>query len=344
MQTTFFDFSNRREDLLEMQPAQTLVRLDQFIDWEIFRDELSTIRKKERKNASGRKPYDVVLMFKILILQSLYNLSDAQVEFQIRDRITFMNFLGLSLQDRVPDEKTVWLFREQLTKAELIKPLFDRFENLLVAEGFEAKRGQMVDATIVNVPIQRNSKEENEQIKDGKTPEDWSDSKQRQKDTDARFTKKRNKSYFGYKNHANVDVKHKIIRDYDVTSASVHDSQVFGDLLQPASKNPDIYADSAYRSKQAEEDLEAASYRSHVHERPYRNTPLSDAQKAANYQRSKIRVRVEHVFGSQLQFAGTVVVRTIGLARAKTQLGLRNLSYNLTRFGFLRTAQASSEA
>jgi len=341
MQTSFFDFSNRREDLLAMQPAQTLVRLNEFVQWEIFRDELSTIRNKERKNTSGRKPYDVVLMFKILILQSLYNLSDAQVEFQIRDRITFMNFLGLGLQERVPDEKTVWLFREQLTKAELIKPLFDRFESLLVAEGFEAKRGQMVDATIVNVPIQRNSKEENDQIKDGKTPEQWSESKERQKDTDARFTKKRNKSYYGYKNHTNVDVEHKIIRDYDVTAASVHDSQVFEDILQPASENPDVYADSAYRSKQAEEDLAAASYRSHVHERPYRNTPLTDEQKTVNRERSKIRVRVEHVFGSQLQLAGSAIVRSIGLARAKSQLGLRNLSYNLNRFGFLRSAQAS---
>jgi IS5 family transposase len=340
MQTTFFDFSNRREDLLQMQPAQTLVRLNQFIDWEIFREQLLTVRNKERKNASGRKPYDVVLMFKILILQSLYNLSDAQIEFQIRDRITFMNFLGLGLQDRVPDEKTVWLFREQLTKAELIKPLFDRFEDLLVAEGFEAKRGQMVDATIVNVPIQRNSKEENEQIKAGETPEEWSESKQRQKDTDARFTKKRNKSYYGYKNHANVDVEHKIIRDYDVTAASVHDSQVFEDLLQPPGEHPDVYADSAYRSKQTEEDLATSSYRSQVHERPYRNKPLTEDQKSANQQRSKIRVRVEHVFGSQLQLAGTAVIRSIGLGRAKTQLGLRNLGYNLNRFGFLKSAQS----
>ncbi len=108
MQTSSFDFSNRREDLLAMQPAQTLVRLNEFVDFESFREQLSTIRNKKRKNASGRKPYDVVLMFKILILQSLDNLSDAQIEFQIRDRITFMNFLGLGLQDRVSDEKTVW--------------------------------------------------------------------------------------------------------------------------------------------------------------------------------------------------------------------------------------------
>jgi IS5 family transposase len=338
MQPTFFDFSNRREDLLSMRPAQTLVRLNEFVDWEVFRSDLESIRNKERKNSSGRKPYDVVLMFKILILQSLYNLSDAQIEFQIRDRITFMNFLGLSLQDRVPDEKTVWLFREQLTKAELIKLLFDRFESLLVSQGFQAKGGQMVDATIVTVPVQHNSKEENEQIKNGETLEQWTAPKRRQKDTDARFTKKRNKSYYGYKNHANVDAAHKLIRDFDVTSSSVHDSQVFEDILGSASENPDVYADSAYRSQQAEEALKAAGYQSHVHERAYRNKPLTEDQKASNQERSRIRVRVEHIFGSQLQLAGNIALRSIGIARAKTQIGLRNISYNLNRFGFLKSA------
>ena len=340
MQPTFFDFQNRCDDLQKMQPAQTLIRLNEFIDWEIFRPQLETIRNKPRKNSSGRKPFDVVLMFKILILQSLYNLSDAQIEFQIRDRLTFMKFLGLDWQSRVPDEKSVWLFRDQLTKAELMKPLFDRFESLLVEQGFEAKRGQMVDATMVTVPIQRNNKEENASIKNGQTPEDWSDSKQRQKDIDARFTKKRNKSFYGYKNHANVDVEHKLIRDYDVTDASVHDSQVFEDILGPAQDNPDVYADSAYRSKQAEKDLASADYKSHVHERPYRNTPLTAEQKKSNRERSRIRVRVEHVFGSQLQLAGDLILRTIGIARAKTAIGLRNLGYNLNRYGYLKSAGA----
>jgi len=181
----------------------------------------------------------------LLILQSLYNLSEAQIEFQIRDRMTFMQFLGLDWKSTVPDEKSVWLFRDQLTKAKLMKPLFDRFESLLVEQGFEAKRGQMVDATIINVPVQHNRKAENEQIKKGETPKDWPEAKGRQKDTDARFTRKRKKTFFGYKNHANVDVQHKLIRDYEVTDASVHDSQVSEELLGPSRDNPDVYADSA---------------------------------------------------------------------------------------------------
>ena len=250
--------------------------------------------------------------------------------------------MGWNWQSRVPDQKTIWLFREQLTKAELVKPLFDRFEQLLVEQGYEARRGQMVDATLVNVPIQRNSKEENKQIKAGETPEDWSESKCRQKDADARHTKKRKKSFFGYKNHANVDAEHKIIRDYNVTTASMHDSQVFDELLGPAESNPDVYADSVYRSKETEQMLKQGNDQSHVHERAYRNTPLTDDQKEANRKRSQTRVRVEHVFGSQFQLAGDLLIRTIGIVRAKTKIGLRNLSYNLNRYSLLSSTAAAS--
>jgi len=125
-----------------------------------------------------------------------------------------------------------------------------------------------------------------------------------------------------------------------VTDASVHDSQVFEELLSPSQDNSDVYADSAYRSKQTEDNLAAAGFTSHVHERPYRNTPLTESQKEANHERSKIRVRVEHVFGSQLQLAGDLVIRSIGMARAKTKIGLRNLGYNLNRYGFLKSALA----
>ncbi len=162
MQPSFFDFEDRWENLRNLNAAKVLVRLNSQVDWEVFRAQLETIRLKERKSNAGRKPFDVILMFKVMVLQSLYNLSDEQAEFQIKDRMSFMQFLGLNWQSRVPDQKTIWLFREQLTKAGLVKPLFERFEQLLVDQGYEARRGQMVDATLVNVPIQRHSKDEHE--------------------------------------------------------------------------------------------------------------------------------------------------------------------------------------
>jgi transposase len=196
-----------------------LPRLKKLVDWERFRRDLEAVRDKERKSNAGRKPFDVILMFKVLVLQSLYNLSDERIEFQIRDRLSFMRFLGLSLGDAVPDEKTIWLFREQLTEAGVIKRLFKEFDEFLEEKGFSARRGQIIDASIVEAPRQRNSREENRQIKAGQLPEDWSDQKKRQKDTDARWTRKNGQNYYGYKNHIDIDVEHKLIRDYEVTSA-----------------------------------------------------------------------------------------------------------------------------
>ncbi len=145
-----FDIQQRHDRI--KQYATMLEQLNSIVDWEAFRPTLETIRKKQRKSNAGRKPFDVVFMFKILILQSLYNLSDAQLEFQITDRFSFMAFLGLQLNDRVPDEKTIWLFRDELTTAQLIDPLFEQFDATLSSNGFAAEKGQIIDATIVSAP------------------------------------------------------------------------------------------------------------------------------------------------------------------------------------------------
>ena len=170
------------------------------------------------------------ILFKLLILQQLYNLSDEEVEYQTHDRISFRRFVGLSMEDEVPDATTISLFRKQLTEVELLEELFQEFEQFLRNSGYEAQGGQIVDATIVPVPRQRNNQEENKLIKQGQIPEDWKNNphKLSQKDIDARWTKKNQVSYFGDKNHLNIDVKHGFIRLYDVTDASVHDSQVLG--------------------------------------------------------------------------------------------------------------------
>ncbi len=245
MQTGLVDWQIRFRQL--DAGGDPLPKLKKLVDWERFRPALEVVREKERKSNAGRKAFDVVLMFKVLVLESLYNLSDEKIEFQIRDRISFMRFLDLSLGDAVPDEKTIWLFREQLTEAGLIKSLFEEFETFLQEKGFSARKGQIIDASIVEAPRQRNSREENQQIKTGQTPEDWSEEKKRQKDTDARWTQKNGQNHYGYKNHINVDVKHKLIRDYEVTAASVHDSQVFEELLDEDNSSRDVWANSAYR-------------------------------------------------------------------------------------------------
>jgi transposase, IS5 family len=257
----FFDVEERAAKLTEM--GDPLVGLNAIIDWEAFRPDLNRVHEKERKSQAGAKPSDVVLMFKLLILQQLHNLSDDGIEYQVRDRLSFMRFLGLQLEDRVPDAKTVWLYRERLKALNLIDVLFARFHEQLAAQGYVARAGQMIDATFVEVPRQCNSREENAKIKAGEIPEGWDDAeakaKRSQRDTDARWTKKNNETHYGYKNHINADLLDQTVDDN-------------GD------KRP-VYADSAYRSKEHEETLADAQIESQVCEKGTRGCPLSEEQK-----------------------------------------------------------------
>ena len=218
----FFDIANRYAGL-DAKNAP-LVKINALVAWEDFRGRLEAVWRKpteERKSNAGCKPWDAVVMFKAIILCSLYNLSDDQVECQVRDRLSLMRFLGLGLEDKVPDTKTVWLYREQLTQAGAIEALFEDFDGYLEDQGYLAMGGQIIDASIVAVPKQRNGRDENAKIKDGETPEGWENkpAKRSQKDMDARWTKKHGKSPYGYKNHVNVDRRHKLVRRYEVGAA-----------------------------------------------------------------------------------------------------------------------------
>ena len=305
-----------------------LVRIDELIEWELFRATLRTIRDKERKSNAGRPSFDEVLMFKILILQSLYNLSDDATEFQMRDRFSFLRFLGLNICETVPDSRTIRLFREQLIEAQLIETLFNRFNEYLDECGLLARKGQIIDASIVEVPCQRNTREKNEAIKAGETPEAWEEKpvKLCQKDVDARWGQKNDVNYYDYKNHICIDVKHKLIRAWAVTDASRHDSQVVEELIGESNTSSDLWADSAYRAAEIFELLVKCGLREHVQRKGRRGHPLSAWEKQGNRTRAKVRARVEHVFGAQTMRAAMLVVRTIGIARVRAKIGLRNLA------------------
>jgi len=170
----FFDAERRLAAITAKgDPLEMIARV---VPFESFRAEIEAAvltPVNEKKSSAGRKPIDVMVMFRMLVLQSLYNLSDEQVEYQVRDRLSFTRFLGLGIEDGIPDGTTLWLFRETLAKAGLIEKLFERFGQHLEAKGYIARGGQMVDATIVPVPKQRNSRDENDDVKAGKTPEAW---------------------------------------------------------------------------------------------------------------------------------------------------------------------------
>ena len=246
-----------------------------------------------------------------------------------------MRFLNLAIEDSVPDARTIWLFREQLKEFKLVEKLFADFDRYLAESGFEAKKGQIIDASIAAAPKQRNSREENGQIKDGEIPKDWSQKKRSHKDTDANWVQKNGKNYFGCKNHVEVDVKHKFIRKYKVTPSSVHDSNVFEEILDKNNTSKDVFADSAYRSKESLKELETLGFREHLQRKGCKNKKLNNWEKQGNHTRSKIRSRIEHVFGVQAQRAKTLIIRTIGIIRADIKIGLRNLAYNMQRYSIL---------
>ena len=266
-QLGFFDLSRRYEGLdKHNDPLATLAPL---IPWEAFRPRLRAaftehgprISRDERKSAAGRKPWDEVIIFKALVIQALYNLSDEQAEYQVRDRLSFMRFLGLGIEDRVPDATTLWL--------------------------------------------------------------------------------KHGRSYYGYKNHIGIDRRHKLIRRYRVTDAARHDSQELDAVLDASNTSSEVWADSAYRSAEIEAALAERGMRSRIHRRPVRNRPLTPRQQQGNTTRSRVRARVEHVFGHQATAMGGKLVRTIGLARARMKIGMQNLAYNKRRFVHLQLRPAT---
>ena len=338
-QMGFFDVENRYAALDAKHDP--LVKINAVVPWEAFRSRLENVWRKppdKRKSNAGCKPWDAIVMFKAIILCALYNLSDDQVEYQMRDRLSFVRFLGLALEDKVPDAKTVWLYREQLSQAGLMEALFEDFDGYLKSQGYRAMGGQIIDASIVAVPIQRNRRDDNEQIKRGEMPAAWADkaAKRRQKDTDARWTKKHGKSHYGYKNHVSIDRRHKRIRRYRVTDAAVHDSQGVDELLTSDNTASGVWADSAYRSKAIAEKVKERGLTSRIHRKGYRNRPLCDWEKAGNQSRSRFRARVEHVFGAQQNDVGGTLVRSIGLVRASARIGLKNLAYNRRRLVHLQ--------
>lgn len=334
-QPGFFDLDNRYESLSHMgDPLEVLGRS---VPWETFRPVLSKALRKFKKSNAGRRPYDSVLMFKILVLQSLYNLSDDQTEFQIKDRLSFMRFLGMDFEDSVPDAKTLWLFRDTLANKGAIDKLFRKFNRYLDREGLIARQGQLIDASLVPAPVQRNTREENAQIKQGEVPEGWENEphKLRQKDTDARWVRMQGHNHYGYKNHVSADRKHKLIRAYDVTNASVHDSRVFDQLLDPDNTGKQVWADSAYRSEEIDQTLKKRGLKNEIKYKGYRYASLSEAKQRINQKRSSVRAPVEHIFAFQANSLGGKFVRCIGILRARARIGLMNLAYNMKRYVYL---------
>jgi IS5 family transposase len=331
-QRGFWDDQQRVAKLQEKKPV--LKRLANSIPWESFRPLLDKGYAHERKSNAGRKRIDPLILFKMLVLQQLFNLSDQELEFQVNDRRSFEEFVGLGVMNSIPDATTVAFFRDRLLKAGVIEELFEMFESYLRSQGLQARGGQIIDATLVPVPKQRNTREENEEIKAGRLPEGWDKNpdRLRQKDLDARWVKKNDINYYGYKNSICIDVDHGFIRRYAVTPANIHDSQMLPRLLDPENEHDFVWADSAYSGECFADLLSLGGFESLIHEKGARNHPLSDEAKKMNRVKSAIRACVEHVFGCMTMSMGGKLTRKIGLERTEVWWGLKNLTFNFLRY------------
>jgi len=356
-QPGFFDVDDRLRRLSDL--GDQLEAFGGAVDFEIFRGDLLNALAYSDGAQGGRPPFDPVMMFKILVIQAANNLSDERTEFLINDRLSFMRFLGLSLSDRVPDARTIWLFRERLTKAGAIQTLFDRFDAALRASGYIAMSGQIVDASLIAAPKQRNTDDEKKAIKEGRIPDEWKDkpAKLRQKDRDARWTVKFSKAKerpdgtkppvdiaiptFGYQNHVSIDRGFGFIRKWMATDAAAYEgARLREGLLDKTNTAGAVWADTAYRSAANEAYLEKNGFVSRIHRKKPKGRPMSETTRRANGLKSKIRSHVEHVFATQKDRMD-LFVRTIGIARARTRIGMANLVYNIKRLLFLRrTAEA----
>jgi IS5 family transposase len=330
-----FDEQFRLEQISKKQDP--LERLSSHIDFEYFRKDLeSALRSPSDASKGGRPAYDVVLMFKILILQRYYNVSDDAIEFAILDRLSFMRFLGLGINDAVPDAKTIWLFRDTLTRQNLIEKLFQRLDNQLDKDGIIVHKGKIVDASIIEVPRTRNSRQENIDLKAGKIPAKWKKkenlNKLRQKDTDARWTRKNNQNFFGYKNHIKTDAKTKLITAFKVSSANVDDGGMVKELLNKKEDgNQPLYGDCAYRGKKLDIIYREFKVINRINEQGYRHKKITRIQEKRNYRKSKVRARVEHVFGFMANSMNGKYLRYRNFIRNEAGIGLMNLTYNLFR-------------
>jgi Transposase DDE domain./Transposase domain (DUF772). len=317
-----------------------LEELDKIMDWSPFVEIMDTIKPdRTQRGKGGRPPYPNLLVFKGLLLSHLYNVSDGSLEYQINDRRSWCRFLGLTLSEKSPDEKTFWWWKELLTKSGKYDELFRIFNKQLENWGIIANKGSIVDATFVDVPRQRISRDERECLKRKELPERWlkpgNGSELSQRDAEATWARKGGETHFGYKDHVKVDSESKIITDYEVTPANVHDSQEICDLVED--RDPMISADSAYASREIRETLMRRNpdVELLICEKGTRGHPLTEKQKAINREISRVRARVEHVFGRMHGSMGGIVLRCIGLMRARCSVCMKNLAYNILQFGTL---------
>ena len=336
IKTSLFADQEREAKLNKLGDA--LQVMEQYVDFSALAAEVDRAAPRPSRERGGRPPFPTEMMVRVLLIQQMHNLSDEQMEFQLLDRLSYQRFVGLRSSSQIPDRTTIWTFKERLIAAGASESIFDAVNRQLAKHGYIARGGQMIDASIVPAPKQSIGKEEKEIVREGAMPIEWKPAKRRQKDIEARWTKKHNKSYFGYKLSANADKRYKLIRKIKISTASEHDTLHFEEVIDPDNTSRDIYADKGYVDGEREARLKEQGWRMHIQRKGTKDKPLSEAQERRNKRIAKPRARVEHVFAGLAQLGGKVL-RSIGLARATLNLNWKAAAYNLQRLSYLKEAR-----
>lgn len=259
---------------IKTQSKKALEIIKATVDWDILIAPLEKkiTQSKQPKSNAGRSSFSLTVIVRCFILQRIYNLSDPRLEEEIADRRSFQMFLDLTSADSIPDETTICRYRELFSRLGLDKLLFKEYNKQLKAKGLLIGKGTLVDATIKKAQATPKSK----------------------RDSDAGFTQKRGKKYYGYKGHIGTDSESNVIHSVEFTSANIHDSHVFDKLL--TGEEHAVFADKGYANKKRKHRLRDQSIYCGILDKGYRNRPLSSKQKKRNKKLSSVRNSVERPF------------------------------------------------
>jgi len=288
-----------------------LMKIDKLVNWHPIEKILETLYP----SGTGRPSFPVLTMFKIMLLQQWYNLSDPEMEFALADRIVFQRFLGVSVTDPVPDETTICRFRNRMKEKNLSEKLLELINDQLEAKGYMVKGVTLIDASLVKSktrPPRKNAHSENNKTQD----------------KDASWTVRNGNPHFGYKMHIAVD-NNGLIRKNRITPAHVHDSCVFDEILP--SDTTAVFADKGYANRSRKKVLRNLGIYVGILDKAYRNTPLSSKQVKQNKRKSRIRKAVERVFAHLKKWYGYIGVRYVGIRTNQNHLHLLGIAYNLKR-------------
>jgi IS5 family transposase len=301
-----------------LKGSTRLDRLTDLVRWYRFEKLLGRLRDE----GPGRPGYHPVMMFKALLLQSLYGLSDAELEEALGDRLSFRRFAGLTLEDEIPDHTTICRFRNRLIEAGLLEKLFAELDKQLEAAGVILRRGTMLDATVIETGAARPPREGDEAV-----------------DPDAGFAKRAGKagSTYGYKAHVGVDQGSGMIRSVITTAANVNDTTPADGLIRGDEKA--VWGDGAYHTHAREAALKARGVKARLMRRPNKHHPKLPPR-LARYNRliSRRRAAVETTFATLKRRMGLTAIRYIGLTKASAQVLLAAMAFNMRRWVTLAPA------